>query len=86
MGLKVVKRWLLPEFCFLQFPMVRVDVGLRKQFINYFVFPIFVCAASFNNTKNYNNNNKNDFNSRFHLCQKDIANCRPTHTVYEELI
>ena len=42
-----------PELCF-QFSVVLVLVGLRKQFINNFVFPTWACAAGFNN---YNNNN-----------------------------
>ena len=40
------------EFVFL-FSVVQVLVGLRKQFINNFVFPTWACAAGFN--KNYNN-------------------------------
>ena len=38
-----------PELCFLQFSVVQVLVGLRKQFINNFVFPTLVYAAGFNN-------------------------------------
>ena len=41
-----------PELCFLQFSVVQVLVGLRKQFINNFVFPGRACAASFNNNNN----------------------------------
>ena len=39
-----------PEFVF-QFSVVQVFVGLRKQFINNFVFPTWACAAGFNNNK-----------------------------------
>ena len=52
------KRWMcsrmqltvgcFPELCF-QFSVAQVLVGLRKQFINNFVFPTWACAASFNN-------------------------------------
>ena len=38
-----------PEFCFLQFSMEQVLVGLRKQFMNNFVYPTYFCAAGFNN-------------------------------------
>ena len=37
-----------PEFVF-QFSVAQVLVGLQKQFINNFVFPIWTCAAGFNN-------------------------------------
>ena len=30
----------LPELCFLQFSVAQVLVGLRKQFINNFFFPL----------------------------------------------
>ena len=45
-----------PEFVF-QFSVVQVLVGSRsrKQFIDNFVFPIWACAAGFNN---YNNRGK----------------------------
>ena len=33
-------------FCFSE---VQVLVGLRKQFVNKFVFPTWACAAGFNN-------------------------------------
>ena len=42
------------ELCFLQFSVAPVLVGLRKQFINNFVFSTWACAAGFNK---YNNNN-----------------------------
>ena len=38
-----------PELCFLQFSMAQVLVGLRKQFMNNFVFPTWACAAGLNN-------------------------------------
>ena len=44
-----------PELCFLQFSVAQVLMGLRKQFMNNFVFPTWACAAGFNN----NNNNTN---------------------------
>ena len=44
-----------PELCFFQFFVLQVLVGLRKQFMNNFVFPTWACAAGFNNY--YNNNN-----------------------------
>ena len=40
--------------------MAQVLVGLRKQFMNSFVFPTWACAAGFNN--NNNNNNKDHIN------------------------
>ena len=43
-----------PELCFLQFPVTHALVGLRKQFINNFVFPTFARATGFN--KKFNNN------------------------------
>ena len=42
-----------PELFFLQFSVAQVLVGLRKQFINNFVFPAWDCAAGFNNDKYY---------------------------------
>ena len=42
-----------PEFVF-QFSVVQVIVGLHRQFINYFFFPTWACAAGFNDK--YNNN------------------------------
>ena len=43
-----------PELCFLQFSDEQVLVGLRKQFINNFVFPSWACAAPlFNNNYYY---------------------------------
>ena len=41
------------------FYVVQVIVGLHKQFLNNFVFPIPACAAGFNN--NNNNNLVNNF-------------------------
>ena len=38
-----------PALCFLQFSVAQVLVGLRKQFINNFVFPSRACAAGLNN-------------------------------------
>ena len=43
--------------CVFQFSLAQVLVGLRKQFINNFVFPTSACAAGFNNNNNNNNNN-----------------------------
>ena len=37
------------ELCFLQFSQVQVLVGLRKQFLNNFVFLACACSAGFNN-------------------------------------
>ena len=39
---------------FFQFSVVQVLVGLRKQFINNFVFPTWVCSAGLNNNNNNN--------------------------------
>ena len=39
----------LPELCFLQFSVAQVLVGLRKQFINNFIYPTCASAAGFNN-------------------------------------
>ena len=47
----VVNRWLLPCVYF-QFSVAQVLVGLRKQFINNFVFPTWACATGFNNNNN----------------------------------
>ena len=38
----------IPEFAY-QFSVTQVLVGLRKQFVNNFVFPTWACAAGFNN-------------------------------------
>ena len=46
-----------PELCFLQLSVAQVVVGLRKQFINNFIFPTWARAAGFNNNNNNNNNN-----------------------------
>ena len=43
-----VNRWLLQCVCFLQFSVAQVVVELRKQFINYFVFPTWAWNADFN--------------------------------------
>ena len=43
-----------PELFFLQFSVAQVTVGLRKQFINNFVFYTWDCAAGFNNNNNHN--------------------------------
>ena len=45
-----------PEYVFL-FSVVHVFVGLRKQFINNFVFPTWAYGAGFNDN---NNNNQGD--------------------------
>ena len=34
---------------FLDFSVAQVLMGLRKQFVNNFVFPTWACAAGFNN-------------------------------------
>ena len=54
-----VNLWLFPDLCFLQFSVAQMLVGLRKQFINKFIFPTWACAAGFNS-----NNNK----KKKHLC------------------
>ena len=41
-----------PDLCFLQFFVALVLVGLRKQFINNFVFRTWSCADGFNNNNN----------------------------------
>ena len=43
---------LFRELCFLLFSAAQVLVGLRKQFINNFVFLTFACADGFNNKNN----------------------------------
>ena len=40
---------------FFQFSVVQVLVGLRKKFINNFVFPTWDRGAGFNNNNNNNN-------------------------------
>ena len=47
------------ELCFLQFTVAQVLLGLRKQFINNFVFPAWAGAAGFNNNNNNDKNNNN---------------------------
>ena len=42
-----VNRWLIPWFV-ISFSVAQVLVGLRKQFINIFIFPTFACADGFN--------------------------------------
>ena len=44
-------------FIFFQFPVAQVQVGLRNQFINNFVFPIWAGTAGFNSNNNNTNNN-----------------------------
>ena len=41
-----------PKLCFLPFSVAHMPVGLRKQFINNFVFPTWAWAAVFNNNNN----------------------------------
>ena len=43
-----------PELCFLQFSVVHVLVGSRKQFIKNFVFHTWACTAGLNNNNNNN--------------------------------
>ena len=50
-----VNRWLLPRVVFFQFSVAQVLVGLRKKFMNFFVFPTWTCAAGFNNNNSNNN-------------------------------
>ena len=62
--------------CFLeirlfQFYVAQVLVRLRKQFIINFVYPIWACAAGFNNNNNSNNNNNNNNNKNI----KKTDNC-----------
>ena len=53
MGSKVKSTvYCFPDLCFLQFSVAQVLVGLRKQFINNFVFPPWAGAAGFNNNNN----------------------------------
>ena len=40
-----------PELCFLQFSVAQLLVGLRKQYMNNFVFPKCAVAVGFNNNK-----------------------------------
>ena len=42
-------RWLFPWVVFSSVSVAQVLVGLRKQFINNFVFPTWACATDFNN-------------------------------------
>ena len=42
----------LPQLCFLPVSVVQVNVGLRKQFINNYVFPTRACSVGFNNNNN----------------------------------
>ena len=58
----ILERWMgsrvqltvgcFPELCFLQFFVAQVLMGLRKQFLNNFVFPTWAYAAGFNNNNN----------------------------------
>ena len=45
----------LPEVVF-QYSVAKVLVGLRRQFLNNFVFLTCACAAGFNTNNNNNNN------------------------------
>ena len=56
-----------PELCFLQFSVVLVFVGLRKQFIINFVFLTYSCAAGFN--KNNKKVFKYKYQNRFTLAK-----------------
>ena len=53
---RAVNRWLLPLVVFFfNFPWRRYNCGLEKHFLNNFVFPVWACAAGFNNNNNINN-------------------------------
>ena len=41
------------EFCFLQFSVALVLVGLRKRLKNKFVFSTVACAAGYNNNSTW---------------------------------
>ena len=43
--------WFLPSVVFFHLFVAQVYVGLRKQFMNNFLFPTWGCAADFNNNK-----------------------------------
>ena len=43
-----------------QFSVAQMSLGLRKQFINNFIFPTWACDAGFNNNNNNNNSNSNN--------------------------
>ena len=63
-----VNRWLFP-WVFFQFFIVQVHVGLRKQFINNFVFPTWACADGFNNSNIKLSPSVSPFiSSKPHLC------------------
>ena len=49
--------------------MTQVLAGLRKQFVNNFVFPIWASAAGLNNK---NNNNRNNNGSQFSITRFDL--------------
>ena len=60
--------------------MARVLVGLRKQFINHFIFPTRACAAGFNKNNNYDYysvfqkiNDFSDFNNVVILSHSQIT-------------
>ena len=50
------------------FSVAQVLVGLRKQFINNFVFPTWAGPAGFNNNNNNNNNNLQASECFFNMC------------------
>ena len=68
---EAANRWLLPTVVLLQFSVALLHVGLRKQFINNLVFPIWACAAGFN--YNYNDNNDNNINNNNDNNNKDYC-------------
>ena len=70
-----------PEFVFL-FSVVQVLVGLRKQFINNFVFPTRACAAGFNN----NNIFLNTLRKMYSRVKFGFYNCGKTVFIITEVV
>ena len=59
-----------PELCFIQFAVAQELVGLRKEFINNFVFPTWACAAGFNDD---NNNNVLNSTINSYICGTNVT-------------
>ena len=72
-------RGCVPEFVF-KFSVTQVLVGLRKQFINNFVFATLACAAGFNN------NNNNNIAVVFQLSDLHGSNANVRHTPYNKMV
>ena len=73
-----------PEFVF-QFSVEQIIVGLRKQFINNFVFPTWACAVGFNNNNN-NNKNRRPLRVKLFSVKPISTNTKYLHLTYQVVV